>query len=426
MDHSVVQELIDSGLLDADAAARRLPTQRHHARDRRRAATPSRTTGSSPPKRATASWCAPTALPSELDADAHPRDPRSPRRTRRLPRRGSCTRPCVRGGRDNITALVVDAAAVRSRAVRVRRPRHDAGRRRASDEIDGDTRPRVARRRRFLMSVRYSPGRHARRGHPARLRGARRGHSPRARRPHPRARRRRPWARRGHRSADRAPTARRSRPSRPSPSRSRRASRCASRSAASSRSWSRPTGAIDEISGSGVTTWSERVPPAVSRITVTAAAGARRPSCRCATASCSPRGSSGMPRPRRLATVEPVIDSGPARRRCARRPDLPSRPCAPAPALRLRGLRSSCGARPSFGRSATRSSIAESRRRRDRRGRRRAADDVVVVAGDHDGETISLAQAQALRAGDPTRRRRRSRSRARPRPAGSACRPGRS
>ena len=97
VDHSVVQELIDSGVLTADAAARGLPAQRHHPRDRRRAATPRPTTGSSPPRRATASWCAPTDCPAS--SIATPSTPSSsPRPTRRRPRRVWCTRPCSAAG----------------------------------------------------------------------------------------------------------------------------------------------------------------------------------------------------------------------------------------------------------------------------------------------------------------------------------------
>ena len=45
VDHSVVQELIDSGQLDADDRRAGLPPQRHHPRDRRRQRLASPTTG---------------------------------------------------------------------------------------------------------------------------------------------------------------------------------------------------------------------------------------------------------------------------------------------------------------------------------------------------------------------------------------------
>ena len=234
VDHSVVQELIDSGQLDADAAARD---------SRRNVITRAIGAGSDgepdywliPAEAGDRILVCSDGLPSELDRDAIHAILARRDRPAGARRRGSCTRRCCRGGRDNITALVVDAIAVRSRAAAS--GDHDTTPAAVDvDEIDGDTRPRVARRRRFLMSVRYSPGRHPRRRHPARIRRARRRHPARARRAHPRARRRRPRPRRCHRGAHRGATAPRSRPSRPSPSRSPRGSPCASPCAATSRS----------------------------------------------------------------------------------------------------------------------------------------------------------------------------------------------
>jgi protein phosphatase len=142
VDHSVVQELIDSGLLTADAAAR----------DSRRNVI-TRAIGGGSDSEADY-WLIPAevgdrilvcsdGLPGELDRNAihavllAESDPQA-----------AATRlvheAMLRGGRDNITALVVDAVAVRTD---VARPAADDPRGAApsvvEDEVDGDTRPRV-------------------------------------------------------------------------------------------------------------------------------------------------------------------------------------------------------------------------------------------------------------------------------------------
>ena len=136
VDHSVVQELIDSGVLTADAAAR----------DSRRNVI-TRAIGGGSDSEADY-WLLPAeagdrilvcsdGLPGELDRDAihaillAESDPQA-----------AATRlvheAMVRGGRDNITALVVDATAIRAGA-----PASGASPSAVDDEIDGDTRPRV-------------------------------------------------------------------------------------------------------------------------------------------------------------------------------------------------------------------------------------------------------------------------------------------
>jgi protein phosphatase len=140
VDHSVVQELIDSGVLTADAAAR----------DSRRNVI-TRAIGGGSDSEADY-WLLPAeagdrilvcsdGLPGELDRDAihaillAERDPQA-----------AATRlvheAMLRGGRDNITALVVDASAVRTRGDGPT-PVDTADSSLIDDEIDGDTRPRV-------------------------------------------------------------------------------------------------------------------------------------------------------------------------------------------------------------------------------------------------------------------------------------------
>ena len=139
VDHSVVQELIDAGQLDDEAASR----------DTRRNVI-TRAIGAGSDADADY-WLLPAevgdrilvcsdGLSSELDGEAihailvAEADPQA-----------AATRlvheAMLRGGRDNITALVVDATAVRSRA---NRPGdHTAPSANVADEIDGDTLPRV-------------------------------------------------------------------------------------------------------------------------------------------------------------------------------------------------------------------------------------------------------------------------------------------
>jgi protein phosphatase len=140
VDHSVVQELIDSGVLTADAAAK----------DSRRNVI-TRAIGGGSDSEADY-WLLPAeagdrilvcsdGLPGELDRDAihaillAEEDPQA-----------AATRlvheAMLRGGRDNITALVVDATAVRARDDRPA-PVDTAESSLVDDEIDGDTRPRV-------------------------------------------------------------------------------------------------------------------------------------------------------------------------------------------------------------------------------------------------------------------------------------------
>jgi len=140
VDHSVVQELIDSGSLDAVSAAQD---------PRRNVITRAIGAGSDgepdywliPAERGDRMLVCSDGLPGELDADGireiliAEADPQ--RAATRL-----VDEAVRRGGRDNITALVVDALTVRSRSTvsddhDTTPPSPDA------DEIDGDTRPRA-------------------------------------------------------------------------------------------------------------------------------------------------------------------------------------------------------------------------------------------------------------------------------------------
>ncbi|WP_203581048.1 PP2C family protein-serine/threonine phosphatase [Microbacterium hibisci] len=148
VDHSVVQELVDSGQLDAAAA---------HRDSRRNVITRAIGAGSDaepdywllPAEDGDRILVCSDGLSGELDKDAihgillAEADPQA-----------AATRlvheAMIRGGRDNITALVVDALAVRSRAggarerdtVPVSAPIEDA-------DIDGDTLPRAMATRGF-------------------------------------------------------------------------------------------------------------------------------------------------------------------------------------------------------------------------------------------------------------------------------------
>ena len=143
VDHSVVQELVDSGQLAADAAERD---------SRRNVITRAIGAGSDsepdywllPAEEGDRILVCSDGLSGELDRDAlhaillTETDPQA-----------AATRlvheAMVRGGRDNITALVVDALAVRTRANRtwerdtvpVSAPAHPVA------DIDGDTLPRA-------------------------------------------------------------------------------------------------------------------------------------------------------------------------------------------------------------------------------------------------------------------------------------------
>lgn len=139
VDHSVVQELIDAGQLDPAAAS---------SDTRRNVITRAIGAGSDgdadywliPAEVGDRILVCSDGLSSELDASAihailvAETDPQS-----------AATRlvheAMLRGGRDNITALVVDATAVRSRANRS--SDHTAPSALEASEIDGDTLPRV-------------------------------------------------------------------------------------------------------------------------------------------------------------------------------------------------------------------------------------------------------------------------------------------
>lgn len=138
VDHSVVQELIDAGQLDPSEASKDT---------RRNVITRAIGAGSDgdadywliPAEAGDRILVCSDGLSSELDhatlhailaAEAHPQ--------------AAATRlvheAMLRGGRDNITALVVDATAVRSRASR---PGDHTAPSPVADEIDGDTLPRA-------------------------------------------------------------------------------------------------------------------------------------------------------------------------------------------------------------------------------------------------------------------------------------------
>ncbi|WP_461472259.1 PP2C family protein-serine/threonine phosphatase [Microbacterium sp. HJ5] len=139
VDHSVVQELIDAGQLDADAASRDT---------RRNVITRAIGAGSDadadywliPAETGDRILVCSDGLSSELDREAihgillAETNPQA-----------AATRlvheAMLRGGRDNITALVVDATAVTSRTDRP--GEHTAPSAEVADEIDGDTLPRV-------------------------------------------------------------------------------------------------------------------------------------------------------------------------------------------------------------------------------------------------------------------------------------------
>lgn len=139
VDHSVVQELIDAGQLDPEAAQRDT---------RRNVITRAIGAGSAgdadywllPAEAGDRILVCSDGLSGELEretihaillAESHPQ--------------AAATRlvheAMLRGGRDNITALVVDATAVRSRASGPRD--HTAPSTPVADEIDGDTLPRA-------------------------------------------------------------------------------------------------------------------------------------------------------------------------------------------------------------------------------------------------------------------------------------------
>lgn len=140
VDHSVVQELIDSGLLTPDAAAR----------DSRRNVI-TRAIGGGSDAQADY-WLIPAeagdrilvcsdGLPGELDRDAI-----HAVLLAEADAQAAATRlvheAMLRGGRDNITALVVDAIAVRARTGGPAAS-DAAAASLVDDEVDGDTRPRV-------------------------------------------------------------------------------------------------------------------------------------------------------------------------------------------------------------------------------------------------------------------------------------------
>ncbi|GAA1978536.1 PP2C family protein-serine/threonine phosphatase [Microbacterium pumilum] len=141
VDHSVVQELIDSGLLTPDAAAR----------DSRRNVI-TRAIGGGSDSEADY-WLIPAevgdrilvcsdGLPGELDRDAI-----HAVLLAEADAQAAATRlvheAMLRGGRDNITALVVDATAVRARTGGLASDDPGIGAAVVEDEVDGDTRPRV-------------------------------------------------------------------------------------------------------------------------------------------------------------------------------------------------------------------------------------------------------------------------------------------
>jgi protein phosphatase len=139
VDHSVVQELIDAGQLDPDAASRDT---------RRNVITRAIGAGSDgdadywliPAEAGDRILVCSDGLSSELDHDTiHAillAESHAPSAATRLVHEAM-----LRGGRDNITALVVDATAVRSRASRP--GDHTAPSVPVADEIDGDTLPRA-------------------------------------------------------------------------------------------------------------------------------------------------------------------------------------------------------------------------------------------------------------------------------------------
>lgn len=144
VDHSVVQELVDAGELDRAAASRD---------SRRNVITRAIGAGSDgeadfwliPAEHGDRILVCSDGLSGELEAeriDAILRDESDPQ--------AAATRlvheAMLRGGRDNITALVVDAVVVRSRSSLVDALADTAGRAAdaGDDDIDADTRPRPA------------------------------------------------------------------------------------------------------------------------------------------------------------------------------------------------------------------------------------------------------------------------------------------
>ena len=243
-----------------------LATQRHHPRDRRgqrrRAGLLAHPRRAGRPHPGVLRWPAERARcrrhprhPARRDGPAACRDATRerggpPRRARQHHRAGGgCRgRPLARGGSTTTTRRRRRSSPTRSTATRARA--------RSPEEVP-DVAPLLPGQTPVVVTPSASSCSTA--GTPASL-------AARIRTP----RRRRPRARRRHRGADRRPTARRSRPSRPSPWRSSRGSR-ALRRPRRPHARRRGEGAVDEISGSGVTTWTERVIPRPSR-------GSRSPS----------------------------------------------------------------------------------------------------------------------------------------------------
>lgn len=168
-------------------------------------------------------------------------------------------------------------------------------------------------------------------------------------------------------------------------------------------------GAVDEISGSGVTTWSERVTAEVSMITLTAAAAPPaelpvRDGVVLASGlewdAAAPPARDSEPVIDRAALVvavpagaaEPVIDE--AEPVVAAEPAVPepvAEPAHQAPSSPTAGFEELWG--ETIVRGVDDPLVHPSADAPE------GADEVVVIEGDHDGETISIAQARALRAG---------------------------